>query len=69
VVIGGVLSRAGDLVLDPIRVSIRRYAVQAASESVEVVPAVFVERAELLGCLALALRSSTPAFAGPPAGR
>jgi predicted NBD/HSP70 family sugar kinase len=69
VVIGGVLSRAGDLVLDPIRASIRRYAVQAASESVEVVPAVFVERAELLGCLALALRSSTPAFAGPPAGR
>ena len=62
VVIGGVLSRAGDLVLDPIRASIRRYAVQAASESVEVVPAVFVERAELLGCLALALRSSTPAL-------
>jgi predicted NBD/HSP70 family sugar kinase len=64
VVIGGVLSRAGDIVLDPIRTSIRRYAVQAASESVEVVPAVFVERAELLGCLALALRSSKPAQAG-----
>jgi predicted NBD/HSP70 family sugar kinase len=69
VVVGGVLSRAGDLVLDPIRASIRRYAVQAASDRVEVVPAVFVERAELLGCLALALRSSTPAFAGTPARR
>jgi predicted NBD/HSP70 family sugar kinase len=68
VVVGGVLSRAGDLVLDPIRASIRRYAVQAASESVEVVPAVFVERAELLGCLALALRSSNPAFAAPLSG-
>jgi predicted NBD/HSP70 family sugar kinase len=69
VVVGGVLSRAGDLVLDPIRASIRRYAVQAASDRVEVVPAVFVERAELLGCLALALRSSTPAFAGTAARR
>jgi predicted NBD/HSP70 family sugar kinase len=58
VVIGGVLSRAGDLVLDPIRASIRRFAVQAASERVQVVQAVFVERAELLGSLALALRSS-----------
>jgi predicted NBD/HSP70 family sugar kinase/biotin operon repressor len=58
VVIGGVLSRAGDLVLDPIRASIRRFAVQAASERVQVVPAVFIERSELLGCLALALRSS-----------
>jgi predicted NBD/HSP70 family sugar kinase len=58
VVIGGVLSRAGDLVLDPIRGSIRRYATQAAAERVEVVSAVFVERAELFGCLALALASS-----------
>ena len=69
VVVGGVLSRAGDLVLDPIRASIRRYAVQAASDRVEVVPAVFVERAELLGCLALALRSSTPTLAGTAARR
>ena len=63
VVIGGLLSRAGDLVLDPIRGSIRRYAIQAAAGRVEVVPAVFVERAELLGSLALALRSSNAAFA------
>lgn len=63
VVIGGVLSRAGDLVLDSIRGSIRRYAVQAAAERVEVVPAVFVERAELLGCLALAIQTSNPALA------
>jgi predicted NBD/HSP70 family sugar kinase len=58
VVVGGLLSRAGDLVLDPIRESIRRYAVQAAAERVQVVPAVFVERAELLGSLALALRAT-----------
>ena len=63
VVVGGALSRAGDLVLDPIRGSIRRYAIQAAAERVEVVPAVFVERAELLGCLALAIQTSNPALA------
>ncbi len=63
VVIGGVLSRAGDLVLDAIRASIRRYAIQSAAERVEVVAAVFVERAELLGCLALALQNSKPKLA------
>jgi predicted NBD/HSP70 family sugar kinase len=66
VVVGGLLSRAGDLVLDPIRSSIRRYAVQAAAERVEVVPAVFVERAELLGCLALALQTSGAALLTGP---
>ena len=63
VVIGGLLSRTGDLVLDPIRESIRRYAVQAAAERVQVVPAVFVERAELLGSLALALRATNASMA------
>ena len=63
VIIGGLLSRAGDLVLQPIRESIRRHAVLAAAERVEVVPAVFVERAELLGSLALALSRWNPAVA------
>ena len=59
VIIGGLLSRAGDLLLQPIRDMIRRHAVLAAAECVEVVPAVFVERAELLGSLALALTGSS----------
>jgi predicted NBD/HSP70 family sugar kinase len=63
VIVGGLLSRAGDLLLDEIRESIRRFAVQAAADRVEVVTALFVERAELLGSLALALRASNPAFA------
>ena len=63
VIIGGLLSRGGDLLLQPIRDSIRRHAVQAAAESVEVVPAVFIERAELMGSLALALRAWNPAVA------
>ncbi|HSS93090.1 MAG TPA: ROK family transcriptional regulator [Candidatus Dormibacteraeota bacterium] len=59
VVVGGLLSRAGDLLLDPIGEAIQRHAVLAAADRVEVVPAVFVERAELLGALALALRGTT----------
>jgi predicted NBD/HSP70 family sugar kinase len=55
VVVGGLLSRTGELLLQPLRESIRRHAVQAAAETVDVRPAVFVERAELLGSLALAL--------------
>ncbi|MDQ6722097.1 MAG: ROK family transcriptional regulator [Candidatus Dormibacteraeota bacterium] len=59
VIVGGLLSRAGEILLQPLRDSIRRHAVKAAAEKVDVVPAVFVERAELLGALALALRGST----------
>ena len=59
VIVGGLLSRAGDVLLQPLRDSIRRHAVKAAAEKVDVVRAVFVERAELLGSLALALRGST----------
>lgn len=58
VVVGGQLARAGNLLLDPIRESIQRYAVQAAAESVEVVPAAFGDRAELMGAIALALNES-----------
>jgi predicted NBD/HSP70 family sugar kinase/biotin operon repressor len=66
VIIGGLLSRAGELLLEPMRESVRRYAVLAAAERVEVVPAVFVERAELLGSLALTLAGSSAALASSP---
>jgi predicted NBD/HSP70 family sugar kinase len=59
VIVGGLLSRANDVLLQPMRESIRRHAVQAAAEKVEVVQAVFIERAELLGSLALALHGAT----------
>jgi len=55
VIIGGLLSRGGEVLLRPLRESIRRHAVQAAAETVDVRTAVFVERAELLGSVALAL--------------
>jgi glucokinase-like ROK family protein len=62
VIIGGLLARAGDLVLEPLRESIRRCAVSAAAEKVEVVPAALGERAELLGSLALVLTGANPVF-------
>ena len=69
VIVGGLLSRAGELLLQPIREAIRRHAVFAAAERVDVVAAAFVERAELLGSLALALQASgrrTARTAGAP---
>ncbi|HLQ16076.1 MAG TPA: ROK family transcriptional regulator [Candidatus Eisenbacteria bacterium] len=59
VIVGGLLSRTGEVLLQPMRESIRRHAVQAAAESLDVRPAVFVERAELLGSLALALQAQS----------
>lgn len=55
VIVGGMLSRAGDILLEPIRESIQRFAVQSAAERTEVVVAAFTERAEMLGSVALAL--------------
>ncbi len=55
VIVGGLLCRAGDVLLDPLRESIRRHAVQAAAQSVTVTLPFFLDRAELYGSLALAL--------------
>jgi predicted NBD/HSP70 family sugar kinase len=59
VIVGGLLSRTGEVLLQPIRESIRRHAVQAAADRLDVRPAAFLERAELLGSLALALQGSS----------
>jgi hypothetical protein len=53
------MSRSGELLLGPLRASLERHAVQAAADKVEVVAARFVERAELLGAVALALQGAT----------
>jgi len=58
VIVGGLMSQSGEVLLAPLRESIRRHAVQAAAETVDVRAAVFVERAELLGSVALALLGS-----------
>ena len=66
VVVGGQLSLAGDLLLDPMRDSFSRYAVQAAAESVEIVAGQLGERAEVIGALALGMRSFEPVLAPRP---
>jgi predicted NBD/HSP70 family sugar kinase/biotin operon repressor len=60
VIVGGLLSRAGEQLLAPLRTSLERHAVQAAAEKVEVVAAELVERSELLGAVALALQRTVP---------
>jgi glucokinase-like ROK family protein len=52
-VVGGDLAAAGDLLLDGVRESVRRWALPAAADVAEVVPGVLGERAEVLGALAL----------------
>ncbi|MGD9485878.1 ROK family transcriptional regulator [Streptomyces sp. TRM70308] len=55
VILGGDLADAGDLVLDPIRDSVARYAIPSAACGLTVVPGALGGRAEVLGALALVL--------------
>jgi predicted NBD/HSP70 family sugar kinase/biotin operon repressor len=54
VVVGGDLSVAGDVLLEPLREAVRRFAIPAAVEDLEIVAGTLGGRAELLGALALA---------------
>jgi predicted NBD/HSP70 family sugar kinase len=54
VVVGGELSRAGDLIVEPIREAIGRSAIPAAVAELRVVAGVLGNRAEMLGALTLA---------------
>jgi predicted NBD/HSP70 family sugar kinase len=58
IVVGGELSLAGDLLLDPMREVVWRSAIRSAAETTRIVPGVLGERAELLGALALVLGDS-----------
>jgi predicted NBD/HSP70 family sugar kinase/biotin operon repressor len=58
VVVGGELSVAGELLLDPMREAVRRFAIPAATEDVRITAGVLGDRAEVLGALALAGQES-----------
>ncbi len=60
VVVGGDLAAAGDLLLDPLRATVGRYAIPSAARSLSVVTGVLGERAAVLGAVALVLRESAP---------
>ncbi len=47
--IGGDLSLAGDVLLDPVREVVRRNAIPSAAEDTEIVAGALGERAEVLG--------------------
>jgi predicted NBD/HSP70 family sugar kinase len=55
IVVGGDLSAAGDLLLDPLRAAVRRYALPSAADDVDVTAGVLGEQAEVRGALALAI--------------
>jgi predicted NBD/HSP70 family sugar kinase len=56
VVLGGALAAAEDLLLDPMRDVVERFALPAAAERVRVIPGRLKERAEILGAVGLAAR-------------
>ncbi|EST37327.1 transcriptional regulator [Streptomycetaceae bacterium MP113-05] len=55
IVLGGDLVEAGDLLLDPVRDSVARYAIPSAARQLTVAPGTLGGRAEVLGALALVL--------------
>lgn len=61
VVLGGELAVGGELVLGPLRETVRRYAIPSAAASASVVAGLLGERAEALGALALALQQADAA--------
>jgi predicted NBD/HSP70 family sugar kinase len=63
IVVGGVLATTGDVVLDPIRGAIARYAIPPAGAAVEVVRGTLGERAEVLGAAAMVLGESPQVLA------
>jgi predicted NBD/HSP70 family sugar kinase/biotin operon repressor len=52
VVMGGDLSAAGDLVLEPMREAVQRFAIPAAADDVQITAGTLGDRASLLGALA-----------------
>jgi predicted NBD/HSP70 family sugar kinase len=58
VIVGGDLGAAGEILLDPLRDTVRRNAIPSAVEDLEIVAGVLGERAELLGALALVMHES-----------
>jgi predicted NBD/HSP70 family sugar kinase len=67
VVVGGPLSTAGDVLLEPMREAVKRFAIPAAVEDVEIVAGTLGDRAELLGALALAGHESEDPLTAPVA--
>ena len=59
-VIGGDMAQAGDMLLDAVRIGLRRHALGSLGATVELRTAVLGDRASVLGALLLALDSVEP---------
>jgi len=55
-VIGGGMERAGDILMDAIRASLRRFAYEEPATAVKVIPSLLGDDANVLGVSALAAR-------------
>lgn len=69
VIVGGELSAADDVLLDPLREAVHRYAIPSAAQDVRITRGVLGDRAEVLGALELAARQSdvaAPAASNTP---
>jgi predicted NBD/HSP70 family sugar kinase len=64
VVVGGELANTGELLLDPIREAVARYAIPAAAKDVEVVQGALGDKAQMLGAVLLVVGQSDRAFSG-----
>ena len=58
VVIGGDVGEAGDLLLDPLREAVTRYAMPSTTQDLSIVSGALGDRANLLGALALVITQS-----------
>ncbi|MGH3646160.1 MAG: ROK family protein [Micromonosporaceae bacterium] len=60
IIVGGELAAAGEILLAPIRGALTRGTIRSAAADVSVLESALGDRAEVLGAVALALRSGTP---------
>jgi predicted NBD/HSP70 family sugar kinase len=60
IVVGGSIGNAGDVLLEPMREAVARYAIHTAAADVEIVPSELGDRAELLGAVAQVLHGADP---------
>jgi predicted NBD/HSP70 family sugar kinase/biotin operon repressor len=58
IIVGGYMCAAGDVLLDPLREAVNRYAIPSAAQDVRITGGVLGDRAEVLGALELAARQS-----------
>ena len=68
IVVGGELSAAGALLLDPVKAAVGRAAIRSAADGVEVVQGQLGERAQVLGAVALILRQARVTIQTRPTG-